>query len=357
MYRLRYLWFGVGLAIPLVLLGLAISGYLFTAGALASTLAHMAWFLFLVVVAHELALRWLTVTRRRLAYKALRDRREAARAAAEGAEVSTGHEMQADVEEPPVDLVARSDDARKLLNTALAIAAALGLWAIWADVLPALGLLDEVTLWENMVEIAGERRLVPTTLADALTALILGLVTIAAARRLPKLLAIVLLQRLQMSPASQCTITTLSRHAIAGVGGVLAIGQIGLSWSQVQWLVAALGVGIGFGLQEIVANFFSGLIILFEQPMRVGDVATFPTWAGGTMPTVLCGHALQRVARSMTFRSWVVEPFSHEGALHPQLEERDRSGWVCRKPLVRRSRTRHPTRRCGSDTGRSRDRE
>ena len=41
-----------------------------------------------------------------------------------------------------------------------------------------------------------------------------------------------------------------------------------------QWLVAALGVGIGFGLQEIIANFICGLIILFERPIRVGDFVT-----------------------------------------------------------------------------------
>ena len=77
-----------------------------------------------------------------------------------------------------------------------------------------------------------------------------------------------------MSAGSQYTFTTLTNYAIVIVGIVLAIDTIGAQWSQLQWLVAALGVGIGFGLQEIVANFICGLIILFERPIRVGDLIT-----------------------------------------------------------------------------------
>ena len=52
------------------------------------------------------------------------------------------------------------------------------------------------------------------------------------------------------------------------------MNSIGLQWSKLQWLIAALSVGLGFGLQEIVANFISGLIVLFERPFRVGDTVT-----------------------------------------------------------------------------------
>jgi len=54
----------------------------------------------------------------------------------------------------------------------------------------------------------------------------------------------------------------------------VVLGTLGVSWSHLQWMAAALSVGIGFGLQEIVANFVSGLIILFERPVRVGDTVT-----------------------------------------------------------------------------------
>jgi potassium efflux system protein len=58
------------------------------------------------------------------------------------------------------------------------------------------------------------------------------------------------------------------------VGILLVLGTLGVSWMHLQWMAAALSVGIGFGLQEIVANFVSGLIILFERPIRVGDTVT-----------------------------------------------------------------------------------
>ena len=77
-----------------------------------------------------------------------------------------------------------------------------------------------------------------------------------------------------MSSGCRYTVTTLTSYGIVAVGLLLALSSIGARWSHFQWLVAALGVGIGFGLQEIVANFISGLIILFERPVRVGDYVT-----------------------------------------------------------------------------------
>jgi potassium efflux system protein len=59
-------------------------------------------------------------------------------------------------------------------------------------------------------------------------------------------------------------------------------GLLGVRWGHLQWMAAALTVGLGFGLQEIFANFVSGLIVLFERRVRVGDVIT----VGGVTGTV-----------------------------------------------------------------------
>jgi potassium efflux system protein len=69
-------------------------------------------------------------------------------------------------------------------------------------------------------------------------------------------------------------ITTLCQYSIVAIGVLVMFATLGISWSNVQWLVAAISVGLGFGLQEIFANFVSGLIILFERPVRIGDTVT-----------------------------------------------------------------------------------
>ena len=55
---------------------------------------------------------------------------------------------------------------------------------------------------------------------------------------------------------------------------VVASSALGLGWDDVQWLVAALSVGIGFGLQEIFGNLVAGLMMLAERPVRIGDIVT-----------------------------------------------------------------------------------
>ncbi|POC26856.1 mechanosensitive ion channel domain-containing protein, partial [Vibrio vulnificus] len=72
----------------------------------------------------------------------------------------------------------------------------------------------------------------------------------------------------------------LTRYFAIFIGIIVGSGLIGFDWSKMQWLVAALGVGIGFGMQEIFANFISGLIILFEKPIRIGDTVTIRDLTG-----------------------------------------------------------------------------
>ena len=108
------------------------------------------------------------------------------------------------------------------------------------------------------------------------------------------------------APVDASTFSAMQESEVRAVGGAIFLNIIGWEWSKVQWLVEALGVGIGFGLQEIVANFISGLIILFERPIRVGDTIS----AGGA----------EGVVQEIKPRATVIRTFEGKEHLIPNKE-------------------------------------
>jgi potassium efflux system protein len=294
MIRLRYLWLTLTVATPLLLAALAVAGYIYTAGSLGGSLLKTLWFVFGLVVLHQIVARWLLLTQRRLALQAIRERLRSAGEEKEPVD-SEMEGMPAPTDEPEIDLIDMSEESRKLLNTLLVIIGIVGFWLIWSDVLPAFNVLDEIVLWHHTAVVAGEETLAPVTLADIGLGILIAIGTYVAMKRFPSLLEIVLLQRVSMPPGARYTVTTVTTYLIVGIGLLAFFNVIGADWSKLQWLFAALGVGIGFGLQEIVANFISGLIILFERPIRVGDVVTI----GDTN-----GVVTRIQIRATTIRTW-----------------------------------------------------
>ncbi len=279
--RLRIIWYPLAIASPLSLAVLASLGYYYTAAELTLQLIDTLWLILGIVIVNALILRWLMITRRKLALQAARERREAARAARKAAPVEEETGM-VPVEEEALDLAAIDAQTRKLLNVGAVLTTAVGAWLIWSDVLPALGVLDQVSVWQTTLTVEGETKVMPITLADLGLAAVIGVLTAVAGKNLPGVLELAILQRSGMETGSRYAIKTLTQYLIVTVGFILLFQTIGFSWSQIQWLVAALGVGLGFGLQEIFGNFISGLIILFERPIRVGDIVT----VGDTTGTV-----------------------------------------------------------------------
>jgi potassium efflux system protein len=79
---------------------------------------------------------------------------------------------------------------------------------------------------------------------------------------------------------SEYATLTMLRYIVLGIAVSMALLTLNFSLARLGWLLTALSVGLGFGLQEIVANFVSGLILMVERPVRVGDVVTVGTTAG-----------------------------------------------------------------------------
>ena len=272
--RLRWLWYGLAVGAPLVLGLLSLAGFLYTAAMLTSHLVDTLWLVIGIIVANLVVLRWLALARRKIEWQQALDKREQ-RKSEKAAEQGPDAEGEAPAVQPrPLDLDAVDQQTRRLLHAGLFLIGVIAAWGIWSEVLPALSIFEQVSVWTRAITVDGVQTLEPVTLADLLLALIVIAVTVVASRNLPGLMEIAVLARLDLLPGSRYTINTLLRYALVTVGAIAVLNIIGLNWSRIQWLVAALSVGLGFGLQEIVANFFSGLIILFERPVRVGDTVT-----------------------------------------------------------------------------------
>lgn len=275
--RSSRLWFTLIVGIPLALAVLALAGYLYTAGVLFQALFYQLCVVLGLILVQQTIVRWLTLTRRRIAFQNALARRGQGEAG-EAEELPATAEP-APTEAPEPDLASLDEQTRQLINAAIFIAGFLGFWATWSEILPALGILERFALWHYTATVNGTPQQVPVTLADLGAIILILLLAAVAIRNLPALLEILLLQS-SLSPGARYTVKTLSGYGIAAVATILTFSTLGLSWGQIQWLVAALGVGIGFGLQEIIGNFISGLIILFERPVRVGDIVTIGETTG-----------------------------------------------------------------------------
>jgi len=88
------------------------------------------------------------------------------------------------------------------------------------------------------------------------------------------------LPRMHLPRGVPNTISALSGYVVLFIGFMFAAGAAEFDLGKVTILVGALGVGIGFGLQNIVNNFISGLILMFERPIQIGDTVEVDTLLG-----------------------------------------------------------------------------
>jgi potassium efflux system protein len=243
------LWYLVSVAVPVLFAMLPLAGYGFTALALGARVLTSYWFVGAVLLLQGLAGRFV----------ALHVAQEAGRA---GADASAAEHAETE----------RS--ARFLVRGAADFAFVIGLWWIWASLLPALAGTTALQLWTKAAVVGGVAKDVPVTFADVFLAAMVAVLTVVSVRNIPGALRILMKSAVRSDPSLRVAFSTVAQYLIVGVGTFSALSILGADWSKLQWLVAALGVGLGFGLQEIVANFVCGLIILFERPVRPGDVVT-----------------------------------------------------------------------------------
>jgi potassium efflux system protein len=222
-------------------------------------------------------------------------------------------------EDASIDIRAISGQVDQLLRaTGLVVVVVFG-WQLWSNVLPAMNYLDELHMWHSTTNVIdGVKQWV--TLRHLLMGIGIAVITVVLSKNLPGLLEITLLDRLPLDRGGRYAISFVLKYLVGIVGFIIACQVIGFSWSNVQWLAAALTVGLGFGLQEIFANIVSGIIILIERPIRVGDVVTVNNVTG----TVTRMQLRATTIKDMDFRELIVpnKKFITEDVMNWTLTDR-----------------------------------
>ncbi|MCA9017535.1 MAG: mechanosensitive ion channel, partial [Planctomycetaceae bacterium] len=290
--RLKYILYFLTLVIPCSLILLALIGFYFTAMSLFHLIFLTLWLFLIVILFRALLLRWILIHHRQLSYRQNQERLQAIRKEAQETSSEptiaglTGITIE---EENPADLTKISAQIKKLINASMSIILLVGIIWIWGVTLPAFNRLDtaEYKLWSTSIQVVEEskdaegnpttrtfEKLEPVTYFDVGVAFIFAIFAFIATKNVPGLLEFLVLQRLPLDAPVKYAITSLSRYFVALIGIFIVFSALGLGWSKLQWLATALTFGLAFGLQEIFANFVSGLILLIERPIRVGDIIT-----------------------------------------------------------------------------------
>ena len=259
--------------IPVGLIVLVALGYYYTALNLIQHMinSYIAWCVWFIL--RQTVYRGITVSSRRLAHRRLQEKRR---------------QKAEDLNESPssddVVLVTAQEEGLALneVRSQLLRFADLFIWTalfaifyfVWSDLITVASYLRDITLWQQSSQVDGVSVTESITLFNLLVALVIIAITYVLVRNISGILEVLVFSRVKLSQGTPYTITTLLTYVIVAIGGAWAFATLGMSWSKLQWLFAALSVGLGFGMQEIFANFVSGIILLFERPIRVGDTVT-----------------------------------------------------------------------------------
>ncbi|WP_028115451.1 mechanosensitive ion channel domain-containing protein [Ferrimonas senticii] len=277
------------MAIELILvvaIALICAGYFYAAWALIYYLHAGLLVVLLVLLLRQLGFRWLRVEESHRAYQlALQKRAEQ-----QGDEEAANQELTS---------MAKVEQLSKQSLMVLNLISLIALFALGSALLAntelALQWMDNIVVWEVSSGEGASAITEKITLRAAINALVLVSICFFAAANLPGVLELLVLHHLPMSKGVSYAITTLLRYALVMVALGVGLSALGLHWSNLQWLVAALGVGLGFGLQEIFANLVCGLILLVERPVRVGDIITI---------NELTGTVTRINTRATTIQDW-----------------------------------------------------
>ena len=287
LHSFRKVIVGGAVAFPILTAIFAAIGYYASAYELLYRAFLTGGILLLAYVVSGVIKRAITVAQRLIKYRQAMERREAELKSR--AEKIKAEQLGEDAPPPPpidteaIDVSSMTRQSLQLMNTIVGLGLVLLLWMNWSSLMPALTIFDGFelgTIDTGLLDDDGRKITRTITLWTFFRASLVFILTIIAAKNFPSFIEIFALSRVGVDSGVRYAIKTIMGYLIIAFGVIWTFNILGLQWSQLRWVVTGLSVGIGFGLQKIIANFISGLIILFERPVRIGDYVTIGDQSG-----------------------------------------------------------------------------
>lgn len=276
----HFLWLLLIIA-PILSIISTLSGYFSTSQKLLIRLETSAAIWFLLLIIYHIVLRWMFIQKRKIAFERAKQKR--AGIIAERTQKNNKNFNKRNFlnfKENTINLDIISARSIGLIRSIITMIALILLILIWSELHSAFSFLENIKLWNVNVTVDYVETVQSITLASLLIAIFIFIFTTQLIRNFPALLELAVLQHLDLTPGTGYAIITITKYIIAIIGSLFAFSMLGIEWSKLQWLIAAMGVGLGFGLQEIFTNIISGLMILFEKPIRIGDTVTIRELTG-----------------------------------------------------------------------------
>jgi small-conductance mechanosensitive channel len=179
----------------------------------------------------------------------------------------------------------------------IALPSVLGPWSLFAN-----DVIDFLRQVAAGIRVAG----ITISLVAVLGAFVWLVVGILVARGTQRWLETRVMPRTGIDPSLQQSVATLIGWTLIITAIALALAHLGIEAQQIALIAGALSVGIGFGLQSVVSNFVSGIILLAERPIRVGDWVVVKSEEG--------------IVRRISVRATEIETFDRASVIIPNSE-------------------------------------
>lgn len=265
-------------------IALIATGYFYSAIRLISTLIISYYAVMIIYILQNVVYRFLSIAANRINFnRRIEQYRQKQQALKEQLENGGQEEVKDATEEfiesldEPMSIDDINAQTTNVVRHIFLIIYAVVLYSIWSDIFEFASFFQYVTLYTTT---SADGSLNHVSLMDLIVIVYAIVLSVIVCRNFPGVLEVCLFNTVTKLKQYSYSIVTIITYVIVSLCILFTCSRLGLEWEQLQWLVAALSVGLGFGLQEIFGNFISGIILLFERPIRIGDIITLNGHSG-----------------------------------------------------------------------------